>query len=67
MSHGRKFIFQVPRGHVWLEGDNALNSTDSRSFGAIPLGLIQSRAILRLWPIAELGFLESHEKLELIR
>lgn len=40
----------VPRGHVWLEGDNAANSSDSRHYGPIPQGLIKSRAVCRLWP-----------------
>ncbi|GBP43699.1 Mitochondrial inner membrane protease subunit 1 [Eumeta japonica] len=41
----------VPRGHVWLEGDNSSNSADSRVFGPVPMGLIRSRAILRVWPV----------------
>lgn len=44
-----KVIF-VPKGHVWLEGDNSENSIDSRTYGPVPIGLIQSRAILRLHP-----------------
>ena len=26
----RKMTIKVPKGHVWLEGDNSTNSTDSR-------------------------------------
>lgn len=44
----------VPRGHVWLEGDNVENSSDSRHYGPIPQGLIKSRAICRLWPLSEI-------------
>lgn len=40
----------VPRGHVWIEGDNVENSSDSRHYGPIPQGLIKSRAVGRLWP-----------------
>lgn len=47
----------VPRGHVWLEGDNPENSADSRYYGPIPLGLIRSRAVCRLWPLNEIKML----------
>lgn len=43
----------VPRGHVWLEGDNSGNSYDSRAYGPIPQGLIKSRAIMRIWPLSD--------------
>lgn len=48
-----KVIF-VPKGHVWLEGDNSDNSIDSRTFGPVPIGLIQSRAFVRLYPNPQL-------------
>ena len=38
----------VPRGHVWLQGDNLPNSTDSRAYGPIPAGLIIARVIARV-------------------
>ncbi|CAG7733186.1 unnamed protein product [Allacma fusca] len=47
----------VPKGHVWLEGDNFQNSLDSRSYGPIPIGLIQGRAIFRVWPPSAIGTL----------
>ncbi|KAH3886420.1 mitochondrial inner membrane protease subunit 1-like [Dreissena polymorpha] len=39
---------QVPRGHVWLEGDNKDNSIDSRDHGALPYALIQSRLLYKI-------------------
>lgn len=39
---------QVPEGHVWLQGDNTLNSHDSRQFGPVPYALLKGRAIVRL-------------------
>ncbi|KAI5630756.1 peptidase s24-like domain-containing protein [Phthorimaea operculella] len=40
----------VPRGHVWLEGDNSSNSADSRVYGPVPIALIRSRVVCRVWP-----------------
>ncbi|XP_041053313.1 mitochondrial inner membrane protease subunit 1 isoform X1 [Carcharodon carcharias] len=48
----------VPKGHVWLEGDNLHNSTDSRNYGPIPYALIRSRACFKIWPPHEFGFLK---------
>lgn len=41
-------VFQVPKGHVWLEGDNLRNSSDSRSYGPIPYALIRGRVCLKV-------------------
>ncbi|MCL7022613.1 hypothetical protein MKW94_012653 [Papaver nudicaule] len=45
----------VPKGHVWIQGDNIYASRDSRDFGPIPYGLIQSKAFCRIWPISGFG------------
>jgi signal peptidase I len=42
---------QVPDGHIWVEGDNPWNSSDSRNYGTVPASLIMGRVLLRLWPI----------------
>uniref|UniRef100_A0A8C5FZV4 Mitochondrial inner membrane protease subunit n=1 Tax=Gouania willdenowi TaxID=441366 RepID=A0A8C5FZV4_GOUWI len=47
----------VPKGHVWLEGDNFRNSTDSRNYGPIPYALIRGRVCLKLWPPQSFGTL----------
>lgn len=38
-------------------GDNRPNSSDSRVFGAAPKRFLIGRAKLRLWPIAEFGYI----------
>lgn len=38
----------VPTGHVWLEGDNLENSTDSRCYGPVPYGLIRGRIFFKV-------------------
>ncbi|KAL4641993.1 mitochondrial inner membrane protease subunit 1-like [Arapaima gigas] len=47
----------VPKGHVWLEGDNLRNSTDSRTYGPVPYALIRGRVWLKLWPPHSFGTL----------
>lgn len=46
----RRKVIIVPKGHLWLEGDNSENSIDSRTYGPVPMGLIQSKATFRLYP-----------------
>lgn len=46
---GAQKIF-IKNGSCWVEGDNRLNSTDSRNYGQIPMGLIKSKVLARIWP-----------------
>eukprot|EP00126_Sphaerothecum_destruens_P011035 Sdes_comp20843_c0_seq1m17548 len=48
---------RIPKGHLWLAGDNKLNSTDSRTYGPVPYALIQGRVVFRVWPLRQFGFL----------
>jgi signal peptidase I len=41
----------VPRGNVFLLGDNRGNSEDSRDFGAVPEDEIVGRLLIRIWPL----------------
>ena len=40
---------------VWLLGDNAPRSVDSRSFGALPPSRLSGRVVLRYWPPSRMG------------
>jgi signal peptidase I len=47
----------IPKGQLWVMGDNRNRSSDSRVFGPIKKSKIVGRAILRIWPVTRLGFL----------
>ncbi|XP_074637848.1 mitochondrial inner membrane protease subunit 1-like [Acropora palmata] len=50
---------KIPKGHVWLLGDNPNWSKDSRHFGAVPYGLIRGRAWFKVWPLTEFGKIQN--------
>lgn len=52
------FPYKVPEGCVWVMGDNRTNSSDSRSFGAIPVDSIIGRALFVYWPFEDFKGLE---------
>ncbi|GLE03258.1 hypothetical protein PINS_up019184 [Pythium insidiosum] len=46
----------VPKGHVWVEGDNATMSVDSRHIGAVPLALVEGRVQAIAWPFNRMSW-----------
>jgi len=38
----------VPKGHIWIIGDNATASRDSRTYGPVPMALIQAKVVARV-------------------
>ncbi|CAL9024271.1 unnamed protein product [Prunus brigantina] len=51
----------VPKGHVWIEGDNIYESNDSRKFGPVPYGLLQGKVFWRIWPPKDFGSLAQNK------
>lgn len=45
----------VPENSVYVMGDNRSGSTDSRCFGCIPIGKIEGKVAIRLFPLNKIG------------
>lgn len=45
----------VPEGYIFVLGDNRKGSTDSRSFGCIPIDKVESKVLFRFWPLNKFG------------
>ena len=48
----------VPEGCVFVMGDNRAKSTDSRMFGCVPTERIESKVLIRFWPLDLFGKVE---------
>lgn len=57
LPNGAKFPITVPKGQLWVMGDNRTNSSDSRYFGTIKEKTIVGRTILKVWPLPKMSFL----------
>lgn len=58
LDRSRSDILVVPDGHLWIEGDNSWNSSDSRNYGTVPAALLVGRVLLRVWPLRGKAMME---------
>jgi len=47
---GAEVIIRVPPGHIWVEGDNTAQSSDSRDWGPLPLSLVGGKVLAKFNP-----------------
>ncbi|KAF8592681.1 LexA/Signal peptidase [Ramaria rubella] len=45
----------IPKGYVWIEGDERFHSEDSNHFGPVPLALINAKLTFIVWPLSRFG------------
>jgi SOS-response transcriptional repressor LexA len=46
----KRLVRSVDGGAIWVEGDNPIASTDSRSLGSLPANSVLGVPFARIWP-----------------
>lgn len=53
--------YEIPQGEYFVMGDNRNHSTDSRSFGTVPIENIVGRVIFRYFPLNRISLIEHQD------
>jgi inner membrane protease subunit 1 len=61
----REQVIQVPEGHCWVAGDNLEWSRDSRLYGPLPLGLVTSKVLAVVLPMADAKWLGAEHTIKM--
>ena len=51
----------VPKGHLWMSGDNAEMSRDSRHYGPVSMALVKGKLVAKVFPFFVVCSQETHE------
>ncbi|KTW30974.1 endopeptidase catalytic subunit [Pneumocystis jirovecii RU7] len=46
---------KIPKGYIWIEGDEGFRSCDSNTYGAIPTALVEAEITHIIWPWWRIG------------
>ncbi|PZF13104.1 signal peptidase I [Curtobacterium sp. MCLR17_034] len=57
---GKDFEITVPKGRIWVMGDNRYDSADSRVHGTVPVDDVVGRAFVTTWPISRWSVLSRY-------
>jgi len=56
-------LVAVPKGQLWVEGDEAFHSLDSNSYGPIPIALVTAKVTHIVFPFTRIGRVLQKESL----
>ncbi|WP_338028358.1 signal peptidase I [Crassaminicella indica] len=60
-TSGDIHIKEIPKGKIFVMGDNRCNSVDSRVLGLIDINKVQGKVLVRLLPISNFGKIPSQK------
>jgi signal peptidase I len=58
VDHAKGSLYYVQPGHYMCMGDNSAQSSDSRTWGAVPERLLLGKAVFVFFPLDRIGFIK---------